>query len=158
MMKIAKSTFKEGGICFLFTPLLMSLLFFSTQSGTVNQDTELHPFIGSFINFRYSSESFFLVIFVCIVVCFISTAIIKTQPIPRKEQNKIGKVFNYASTFIAKMIMFWAGVFFAWSFGSLYIPFITKIPDQELMVPLLLWLAILSRYGLLKLKHVIIRG
>jgi len=157
-MKIVKTTFKEGIICFLFTPLLMSILFVFVEIGSINQDTELHPYIESFINFRYSSEGFFLSIFMCIAVCFLSTAIIKTQPIPRHEQNKIGKAFNYASIFIAKMIMFWAGVFFAWSFGSVYIIFITEIPDQEIMVPLFLLLAIFSRHGILKLKHVIIRG
>lgn len=157
-MKIAKTTFKEGIVCFLFTPILMGVLILCTQTGLVNQDTELHPLIESLINRRYSSEGFFLSIFICVVTCLMSSVIIKSQPIPRQEQNKIGRAFNYVAVFIANSFMFWAGFFFAWSFGSVYISFITRISDQELMVPLFVLLAIYSRYGLLKLKQIIIRG
>lgn len=157
-MKFAINTIKEGIYCFLFTPALMLALWVSVVFFGVTADTELHPVIASFINWRFSADGFWLMLFVSLVVCSIITVIISYyNKIPSYEKNLLGKTFNIAGSFLSKVFLFWGGVSIAWIFASHFINFIQQMPNQVLGVPLFILLAVFVRYAAIKAKHRIIR-
>lgn len=157
-MKFLLSTLKNGLVCFIFTPTLMLFLLYFTYSGQVSADTELNYWVELFVGWRYSAVGFEFTMFIAVLVCILAMVTIRTQSIPSHEKNKLGKIFNISAELIAKIFIFWSGLFFAWSFGSVYIDFVPRIPSQELMVFLCILLGVIIKYGILKLKHVIIRG
>ncbi|WP_379865038.1 hypothetical protein [Marinobacter sp. M5B] len=157
-MKFTLKTLKSGMMCFVFTPVLMAALVVFTMNGTITAESELHPWIIKALDWRYSYDGFALVLLMSFLLSLLVMAVLKTQEIPRHEQNFVGRFFNVTGSMLSKMFIFWAGVFLAWSFGSRLIDFIPAIPGQLLVVPLCLVLGVVSRAGLLKLKHVVIRG
>jgi len=86
IMKYALKTFKDGVLCFLFTPILMFILYGYTRKGIINADSELPSYIEMFINWRYSSDGMAFMLLMGVVVCLIATVIIRTQPIPAREK------------------------------------------------------------------------
>ncbi|SNB56338.1 hypothetical protein SAMN04487880_1562 [Marinobacter sp. es.042] len=157
-MRFTWNTLKSGMVCFVFTPILMLVLVITTSTGAVTAESELPPFLMKALDWRYSADGFFLILLMSVLLSFLVVAILKTQEIPRHEQNLVGKFFNVTGAVISKVCIFWAGVFLAWSFGSHLIDFVPAIPGQTLVIPVCLALAVLSRLGFLKLKHFVIRG
>ncbi|MGP9799452.1 hypothetical protein [Rheinheimera sp. NSM] len=152
-MKFIWNTLKSGALCFFFTPALMAITVALVKLEKVNSTTELPPWLESAINWRYSFEGFFLVFFVSLIVCLLLSGVLKTQKIPRNEQVKLAKYFNFYGVFIAKLLLFWGGMLFAWSFGSKFVDFIPPVAGQEIAVLYCVVMAILWRYGALKFKH-----
>lgn len=136
----------------------MLLLVVTTSIGAVTAESELPPLLMKALDWRYSADGFFLILLMSVLLSLLVVAILTTQEIPRHEKNLIGKFFNVTGAVISKVFIFWAGVFLAWTFGSYLIDFVPAIPGQTLVIPVCLALAVLSRMGLLKLKHYLIRG
>lgn len=152
-MKFIWNTLKSGALCFFFSPVLMALLVILVQLGKVSVTTDVHPWLGTALNWRYSFDGFFLVFFVSIIVSLLVSAVLKTQKIPRYEQVRLAKYFNFFGSFISKLFLFWAGVLFAWSFGSRLIDFISPIAGQEMVAFFSIVIAVSWRFGALRFKH-----
>lgn len=157
-MKFIYRSFKKGRWCFALTPALMLLAVVLTLMGKLSADTDVPDWLAGILNWRYSADDFFVVLLIGFMVCGITALVIETQPIPRREKYLVAKAYNLTGSFISKNFFFWAGVFFAWSFGSYLIPFIERIPAQEVMVPLCLFAGIAIEYGLIKFKHQTVRA
>ena len=157
-MKFVLKTIKQGALCFLATPLLMSILYFFYAAGKVSGETELHPIIESLINFRYSSEGFAWSLAICAFVVIISALLIRFVGLKKHAKIKYSKAFNFSALFVSNTLMFWAGVFFAWSFASRFIPFVREIQGQEMACIMLIFIAVVLKYLIFKLKHKIVNG
>jgi len=155
-MKFILITLKQGLLCFAFTPALMLLLLILVLAGLVDADTEFPFILEAFLNWKYSADGLYLPFIAGVVVCLLSMTLIKTQPIPQHEKNKLAKSFNLFSGLASGVLFFWGGVYFAWSFGSVFINFISRVDAQELMTLLCVALAVMIRYGILKTKHFVL--
>jgi len=136
----------------------MIILFTLLKLGKINSSTEVPIWISTLIDWRYSSESFFLVLFIGAVFCILVSLLINTQPIPSREKNRIGKFYNLLANFISNLILFWAGLFAAWSIFSPFIEFVNPIDRQEFFAIALIISAIIVNYTIIRLKHIVIKG
>ncbi|RMH86412.1 hypothetical protein EA796_00860 [Pseudomonas sp. AOB-7] len=157
-MKFVYRSFKKSFLCFAITPALMLLAVVLTLMGKLSADTEIPDWFAGLLNWRYSADDFFVALLIGCMVCGLTALLIETQPLPRREKYFIAKAYDLTGSFIAKNFFFWGGVFFAWSFGSRLIPFIERVPAQEVMVPLFIVAGIAIEYGLIKFKHQTVRA
>lgn len=158
LMKFIIRVLQKGKYCFLFTPLMMLALLLSVKLGVINAASEVHPWVSAFLDWRYSELSFFFPLFIGGIVSLLVTIIVISQPVTFKEKNRLGRYFNLFAIFTSNLIMFWAGLFLAWSITSPFIAFVTPIKWQELMVFYMLISAVIFNYGILKFKHNLIKG
>lgn len=157
-MKFIIKSLNEGKYCLLFTPALMTLLWLLYSTGQVNEDTDINPILVSIINWRYSESGFSLFIILGFLISSLTIFTIRTQKIPKHEKIRLAKALTLAARFTNNMLLFWSGVFIAWSFGSHLIPFVPAIKAQETMAILLIPIAIWFKYQILKIKHWSING
>jgi len=111
-MKYYLNVLNTGKYCFFVTPILMIILFTLLKLGKINSSTEVPIWISTLIDWRYSSESFFLVLFIGAVFCILVSLLINTQPIPSREKNRIGKFYNLLANFISNLILLLHGQYF----------------------------------------------
>ncbi|MCD5986495.1 hypothetical protein KDX30_01140 [Pseudomonas sp. CDFA 553] len=157
-MKFLLRNIRQGALCFLVTPVLMAILYVVTKMYGVTSETEVPNWLELIINWRYSARGFSSVFIGGLLICFAVTVLVKVKSMQRHNLNKFAKAFNLVGTFVSRNLYFWSGLFLAWSFGSRCIDFVQPISLQEVMVPLLVVMALVIEYMLLKFKHEVIRG
>jgi hypothetical protein len=133
--------------------LIVSVHFFG-----VTGKTELPDWLGAFLDARYSEEAFILPILIGFILSLLVTLLFNTPNISHIEKLRLGKFFNGLAYIIRNLLMFFSGWLFAWSFGSFFVDFIEPIPQQEILVPFILIIAVVSNYYILKYKHYKIKG
>lgn len=157
-MKFILKSVYQGKYCLLFTPSLMMILLVTYLAGIVNEHTELPFLLEKFIYWRYSVSGFSLILILSLSVSLVTILTIRTQKLPKHEKILLSKALDFVASLVNNMILFWAGVFIAWTFGSIFIPFITAIENQEVMILLFIFFAVFFRYRIIKLKHWAVNG
>ncbi|AVO53180.1 hypothetical protein C7A17_10505 [Ectopseudomonas mendocina] len=131
----------------------MGVLWAFYKYGGLSADTEVSPFLATLINWRYSEDSFSFLIILSFIISCLAITFIRTAKIPKHEKLRLAMALSLIAKLMNNMLLFWAGVFIAWSFGSRLIPFIPAIKEQEVMAALLIPVAIWFKYQIIKLKH-----
>jgi Kef-type K+ transport system membrane component KefB len=131
----------------------MLILLISVEFFGLSAESELPNWLNLFLEARYSEESFFLPLFICFIVCLIVQILFSSINFSSKEKRLLGKAYSLVSYTVSNLFMFFAGVLFAWSFGSRLIVFVSPIPAQEIMIPIVIAMAIASNYFFRKLKY-----
>ena len=124
----------------------------------VSGKTQLPDWLTLLLEARYSSESFILPFFIGFIFSVLVSFLIDSQGLPKIEKIRLAKYFDILAYIIRNLLMFFAGWLFAWSFSSPFRDFVPPIPQQEIMVPFVLFVAVLFNYYIIKFKHYKVKG
>ena len=133
--------------------LIISVKFFE-----VNATTKLPDWLATFLDARYSEDSFILPFLIGFILSLLVSLLFETQNFSHIEKIRLGKFFDGLAYVIRNLLMFFAGWLLAWSFTSPVIEFVKPIPQQEIMVPFILFTAVVFNYLIIKYKHYKVKG
>jgi len=136
----------------------MIILIISVKFFGVNGTTSLPDWLAAFLDARYSEDSFILPFLIGFILSLLVSLLFETQNFSKIEKIRLSKLFDGLAYVIRNLLMFFAGWLLAWSFTSPIVEFVKPIPQQEIMVPFILFTAVVFNYLIIKYKHYKVKG
>jgi len=136
----------------------MIILIISVKFFGVNGTTSLPYWLAAFLDARYSEDSFILPFLIGFILSLLVSLLFETQNFSKIEKIRLSKFFDGLAYVIRNLLMFFAGWLLAWSFTSPIVEFVKPIPQQEIMVPFILFTAVVFNYLIIKYKHYKVKG
>ncbi|EJM16527.1 hypothetical protein PMI22_03824 [Pseudomonas sp. GM21] len=113
--------------CFLFMPMLVSLVVLLKRNNFLSASTEIPDWIALFLNWRLSAGTFLtsLLIGMCVCALLMGDQAIRLRL--GKARTATREWFVFFAGFLKNNFLFWAGNFFAYSLAAWSLDFVEPI-------------------------------
>lgn len=155
-MKHVISCMKEGATYFLFSPVIMFVLWVFVEMGKVTDDSVVPGFLVSFVSWRYSATGFLGMLIFSLFACGLSVLLLKNKFTNAYRKSIANGTFDFFVSLLSKNFMFWSGACFAYSLGSRYIEIIPSISGLEIVALACLFLAVVIKSIIIEAKYTVL--